>query len=156
MSQNAPESSTCLERRKFERAYFSSTDDVTGIIIIIDRVESPITGNISHLSIGDGIDGNISDLSLGGLYLVTRKEKTLGLEIGDTLILKNIQATVLYNLELNIEMQIRRVNNYDFIEHTGLGCEFTSINAESREAIKQLVEWGLHANDSTTSCRTRV
>lgn len=143
-----------IDRRRFERAYFSSQDDITGIIIVHDRLAPPIAGNISLLSVGGsssdlGLDGNITNLSIGGLYLVTKKNLATNLEVGGRLTLKEIQATILSKLELNIEMQIRRINNYEFIEHTGLGCEFTGIGAKSLAAIKTLVEWGLHANDST-------
>ena len=157
MSHKSPASGTYVERRKFERAYFSSDDDVTGVIIVHDRVTPPINSNISHLSIGGdtsdfGMGGKITDLSIGGLYLIMKKDKALDLDVGSTLTLKEIQATVLYKLELDIEMQIRRIHNYEFVEHVGLGCEFTSINAKALEAIKRLVEWGLHSNGDDESC----
>lgn len=76
-----------------------------------------------------------------------RKEQALHLDVGNTLILKEIQATILYSLELNIEIQIRQIHNYEFVGHVGLGCEFTNIKDTAFETIKRLVEWGLNSND---------
>ena len=151
MSHKPPESTTFVEKRRFERAYFSSDDDVTGIIIVPNQTNPSISGNISRLTIGGdttdlGIDGNITDLSIGGLYLILTKDQASHLDVGNTLNLKEIQATILCSLELNIEMQVRRIHNYEFVEHVGLGCEFTSINDKALETIRRLVEWGLNSN----------
>lgn len=151
MSHKPPESTPYVEKRRFERAYFSSDDDVTGIIIVPNRATPSISGNISHLSIGgdttdQGIDGNITDLSIGGLYLILKKDQAFHLDVGNTLNLKEVQATTLCNLELNIEMQVKRIHNYEFVEHVGLGCEFASINDKALETIRRLVEWGLNSN----------
>lgn len=151
MSHQSPESGTYVEKRRFARAYFCSDDDVTGIIIVPNRVNPAVSGNISHLSIGGdttdlGLDGDIHNLSIGGLYLILKKDQADHLDVGNTLTLKEIQATVLSHLELNIEMKIRRVHDYEFVEYVGLGCEFTCIDHKAMEAIKRLVEWGMHAN----------
>lgn len=153
MSHQSPESGTYVEKRKFARAYFSSDDDVTGIIIVPNRLNSAVSGNISHLSIGGdttdlGLDGNIHDLSIGGLYLIVKRDQAGHLDVGSTLALKEIQATMLSHLELNVEMKIRRIHNYEFVEYVGLGCEFTSIDDKALEAIKRLVEWGMHSNST--------
>ena len=155
MTEKSPESTTSfVEKRRFARAYFSSDDDVTGIIIVPHRANPAVSGNISHLSIGGnttdlGLDGNIHDVSIGGLYLILKRDQADHLEVGDTLTLKEIQATILSHLELDIEMAIRRVHNYEFVEYVGLGCEFTSIDDKALEGIKRLVEWGMHANSNT-------
>jgi c-di-GMP-binding flagellar brake protein YcgR len=131
MSHNS-ESVAFLEKRKFQRAYFSSTDDVTGHIIIPGRTPPPLIGNIT-------------DLSIGGLYLVLKRDKARQIEVADTMTLKEIRATTLHRLELNIDMQIRRIHNYEFVEHVGWGCEFVNISADARAIIRKLVEWGLSA-----------
>jgi c-di-GMP-binding flagellar brake protein YcgR len=150
MSHNS-ESVTFLEKRKFARAYFSSSDDVTGTIVIPGRITSPGRDNISPPAIGgnpreSGLSGNITDLSIGGLYLVLKRGAAQQMKVGDILTLKEVRATILYNLELNIDMRIRRIHNYEFVAHVGWGCEFVEISAEDRAVIRQLVDWGLQAN----------
>lgn len=151
MNHEPPESASYLEKRKFERAYFSSDDNVTGIILIPGQEIPLINGTISTLSLGDDpeaidIDGNINDISIGGVYLILKKTQALHLDVGSLLTLKEIQANILCSLALNIGMKIRRIYNYEFVEHIGLGCEFTNISDEALEIIKQLVEWGLKSN----------
>ena len=150
MSHEPPEMTAYIEKRKFERAYFSSEDNVTGIIIVPGQEKPLISGTISTISVGQDsafqdTDGNISNISLGGAYLILKRDKALHLETGNTLTLREIQASILCNLELNIGMTIRRIHNYEFVEHIGLGCEFTSISDKSLEIIKELVQWGLSA-----------
>lgn len=155
MTDKSPESNdSFVEKRRFARAYFSSDDDVTGIIIVPYREKPAVSGNISHLSIGGnttdlGLDGSIHDLSIGGLYLILKRDQADHLAVGDMLTLKEIQATILSHLELNVEMVIRRVHNYEFVEYVGLGCEFTSIGDNALEGIKRLVEWGMNTNSNT-------
>lgn len=151
MSYDSPDKQSFVERRRFERAYFSSDDEITGVIQIPGGEMPPVSGNISHLSLGSDInaadiDANISNLSLGGLYLILKKARTPRLELGDVLILESIQATILYNLDLNAGMAIKRLHNYDFVDRIGLGCEFTELSEHARETIKRLVDWGLSRN----------
>jgi c-di-GMP-binding flagellar brake protein YcgR len=134
MNYEPPERVNYAEKRKFERAYFSPDDAVTGVIIIPDLAPPPLSGNIA-------------DLSVGGVYFILKKSSHVQLAIGSTLTFKEIKANMLNCLELNIEMQLRRIHNYEFVDHVGLGCEFTYINEKAAETIKRLVEWGLKAND---------
>ncbi|MDF1577900.1 MAG: PilZ domain-containing protein [Desulfobulbales bacterium] len=152
MSDRLPQKDNFVERRRFERAYFSSDDEVTGVIVDPGRAVPPFSGNISHLSIGGdtdraNIDADISNLSLGGLYLIFKKSMATHLEIGDLLILREIQATILCNLELNAGMRIRRLHNYEYVGLIGLGCEFTDLSEDAREVIGKLVEWGLRRRE---------
>lgn len=158
MGQKSPEGGVSVERRKFERAYFSPDDDVTGVIFVHGQLSQHISGNVSCLSIvedeigsGSDIGGSISNLSMGGLYLIVRKDKAVNLEVGSVLTLKEIQVTILNKLDLDIEMQIRRIHEYEFVDHIGLGCEFSNINGESFEVVKQLVEWRLRPDGEDES-----
>lgn len=150
MDNEPPDNHSYQEKRKFERAYFSSDDNVTGIIVSSSPENPMISGNISTLSLGgdnadSGLDGDITNLSLGGAYLIFKKDQTLHLKIGDPVTLKEIQANILYSLELDIGMQIRRIYNYEFVEHVGFGFEFIDISDASLAIIKKLVEWGLNS-----------
>ncbi len=153
MSYDSPDEQSFVEKRRFERAYFSSDDEITGLIKVPGGDMPPVSGNISHLDLGLGsalnaadIDANISNLSLGGLYLILKKTWAPHFELGDILILERIQATILYNLDLNAGMEIKRLHNYDFVDRVGLGCEFTELSELARENIGRLVEWGLSRN----------
>jgi hypothetical protein len=151
MSYDSPDKQSYVERRRFERAYFSSDDEITGVIKVPAGTMPPAGGNISQPSLGRDIntvdiDANISNLSLGGLYLILKKTKTPNLALGDNLILEKIQATILHNLELNAAMEVKRLHNYDFVDRVGLGCEFTELSEHACETIRRLVEWGLSRN----------
>ncbi|MFN2367710.1 MAG: hypothetical protein ABR605_01990, partial [Desulfurivibrionaceae bacterium] len=80
------------------------------------------------------------------LYLIVKKRWAPHFELGDILVLEKIQATILYNLDLNAGMKIKRLHNYDFVDRIGLGCEFTELSELARENIGRLVDWGLSRN----------
>ncbi|MFO7605931.1 MAG: PilZ domain-containing protein [Desulfurivibrionaceae bacterium] len=151
MSYNSSNKKSFIERRGFERVYFSSEDDITCLIKAPGGTIPPVSGNISHLGPDSDINAanivaNISNLSPGGLYLILKKTWAPHFELGDNLVLKKIQATILFNLELNAGMEIKRLHNYEFVDRVGLGCKFTQLSEHARENIRRLVEWGLSRN----------
>lgn len=151
MSYNSSDKNSFIERRRSERVYFSSDDEITCLLKAPGGTIPPVSGNVSHLGPGSVINpaeivANISNLSLGGLYLILKKTWAQHFELGDDLVLEKIQATMLYNLELKAGMEIKRLHNYDFVDRVGLGCEFTQLSEHALENIRKLIEWGLSRN----------
>lgn len=152
MSHDPSENIIAEERRKFERAYFSSREAVTAIASCVPLPPIPNDSGVKSRP-GSDLDhaannfiGTITELSIGGLYFILRKHDATNLQVGTILILKEIKATILNCMALNIQMEIISIHNYEFVDHIGLGCYFTDITDKDSSIIRQLVKWGREGN----------
>ncbi|MBU0484656.1 MAG: PilZ domain-containing protein [Proteobacteria bacterium] len=117
-------------RRKYERVFFSPDDNVLAVFTITNQEAPPRSTYLT-------------DLSLGGLYFTIKRTEAPCLAVNDKLILNEIKTAVSFQIKAEIEIVIRRIQDYDFVEHIGYGCEFVNITEEIRETIGQLVDWAL-------------
>lgn len=118
------------EKRRYDRVYFNPNDDVTGRFHFPD---SP-----------DGIfEAKILNLSIGGMYFTAKRDADLNFQTNDIVILKEIQTSINFHLDISVTLKVRRVQNHEIVEFVGYGCEFVEINDSDLAQVDKLVNWGL-------------
>ena len=118
-----------FERRRFPRIFFSEKDEISAYIMIPNKPEILIKANVM-------------DLSEGGIFVTIRKETKLRDIIkGARLVLVEIRGPgSLMDIE-EAEIEIKWVIYNQYLDHIGLGCEFTNGNGSIRELVNQLMPY---------------
>jgi len=141
MNFEEQDSKSYINKRKFERAYFCSEDDVTFIMMI--------SGN-SSLSSEKGksraVCANISNMSLGGAFIVVDKVTANHFDVGSILIFNEIKSKIFSTKDLNLEAKVLRVHRHEYVDHVGYGCQFTNIAGRDYDEINKLIELALHSS----------
>lgn len=121
------------EKRQYRRIFFSPEEKVMGKFALagVDVI---------------AFTTNVMDLSLGGLYFTLKRDKAVDIKVGDRLTLKELQTSISLQIIAEISLEVVRIQDYDFIEHIGFGCEFTNLADDVREKIRQLVDWGIQSH----------
>ncbi|MBU0674669.1 MAG: PilZ domain-containing protein [Proteobacteria bacterium] len=123
-----------LDRRKYPRIFFSVDDEVAA------SITTPNTNNLPPFH------AKVMDLSLGGLFFTIKRGELLPINEGDFLLLKDIIAFFQFRITCEIEMKVKRVQDHQFIEYIGFGCEFISPPPETEEQIRNLLNL-IHRKD---------
>jgi hypothetical protein len=113
------------EKRKFNRVPFLYNDNILGTFI--------------RRGSKDKFTAHILNFSIQGLYFTLQKEEKL-LEESDRLILLEIRGLQKHVFIVNIEMEIRRVLDYEELLHFGYGCYFITFPDSSKEQIRRFLE----------------
>ena len=122
------------EKRKFNRVPFLYNDDIIGTFVSTGGKEK--------------FKAHILNFSIQGLYFTLRKDEKL-LDQSDKLVLIEIKGLREEVFILNIEMEIRRVLNYDELLHLGYGCKFITFPESSKDQIRRFLEiWFLEGRIS--------
>jgi len=122
------------EKRRFNRVPFSYNDEIIGSFIGPDGREK--------------FKAHILNFSIQGLYFTLKKDEKM-LNESEKLVLIEIKGLREEVFILNIEMEIRRVLNYDELLHLGYGCKFLTFPESSKEQIRRFLEmWFLEGRTS--------
>jgi len=122
------------EKRKFNRVPFLYNDEIIGTFIAPGGREK--------------FKAHILNFSIQGLYFTLRKDEKL-LNEAEKLVLIEIKGLREEVFILNIEMEIRRVLDYDELLHLGYGCKFTTFPESSKKQIRRFLEmWFLEGRTS--------
>jgi hypothetical protein len=99
------------ERRKFERIFFSKQDEIMASLVIPEYSEKPIAVQIMNLA-------------TGGIFFTIRSIRNIDLEIGQTIIFKEIYDNSNHAFTLNIHAKVIWILEDDSAEFTGVGSKF--------------------------------
>ena len=113
------------EKRRFNRVPFLYNDDIIGTFI----------GPGGK----DKFNAHILNFSIQGLYFTLKKDEKQ-LNEAEKLVLIEISGLHEEVFIVNIEMEIKRVLNYDELLHIGYGCKFITFPDSSKEQIRRFLE----------------
>ena len=113
------------EKRKFNRVPFLYNDEIIGTFIIPGEKEK--------------FRAHILNLSVQGLYFTLKKDEKQ-LHEADKLVLLEMNGLRDEVFIVNIEMEVRRVLNYEELLHLGYGCKFLTFPDSSKEQIRRFLE----------------
>ncbi len=126
MHMNQPEN----DRRIHTRVFFSPGDGVHG------SFDFP-TLEISSIS------ANISDLSLGGLFFSINRKDGVNLNPDAPIILTEITTALAFQIKTNIELDIRRIQDFKILDVIGFGCKFKRIPEEDNDKLARFISWAI-------------
>lgn len=121
------------ERRKFRRVLFSIDQGVSGQIRSRDSKYS------------NPLDAPILDISEGGIGFVLDPIYEKEIKINDQLKLTQLTICVddqkrVFSLEVHQSMTVRGKIKADFLNHIGVGCDFTGITSGIWSEIKEFIK----------------
>jgi c-di-GMP-binding flagellar brake protein YcgR len=116
-----------LERRRFQRTFFSIEEGIKGIFAFPDHQRGLLTAGII----------NISE---GGLGLALSKDKKDRIAKGDYVILTHIMGIEGLESLTNVEAEIKWTVNNPSLEFLGFGCEFLDASEAMKEAIRLFID----------------
>jgi len=115
-------------RRRYQRVIFSLED---GIICVFKPQLNSKKLTIKAAS--------VMNLSAGGIQFTVGKEDANAFHVGDRLIFTGFRGAQNMNFDEKIEMEIMWVLELQFLENTGIGCEFKNMSESLRSRIDQFV-----------------
>ena len=115
-----------VERRKFKRVFFNPEDQIA--------VTLTIPGDSS-----ESFPATLLNVSEGGMGVVATRNKTPKITNGSQLVVREIILPDLDGVIKDVEIITRHVLDLSMYDHITFGCEFTSINENEREKIRDFV-----------------
>ncbi len=113
------------ERRQHKRMFFSKKDGPVAIFSPPDREDEIVTAIVM-------------DLSTGGFGLSIRKEE-YRVTIGDRLILTDLKGLAGLQFIVNIETEVKWLQDYKNFDHILFGCEFMNVSESFRKGIGEFI-----------------
>ena len=100
------------DRRKFERIFFSKQDEIMASLVIPDYSEKPIAVQVLNIA-------------RGGIFFSVRSIRNVYLQIGQTIIFKEIYDNSNHVFPLDAHAKIIWIIDDESQEYTGVGSKFT-------------------------------
>jgi hypothetical protein len=114
------------DRRKFERIFFSKQDEVMVSLVIPDYSEKPIAVQVLNIA-------------MGGIFFTVRSIRKINLQIGQTVIFKEIYDNSNHVFPLDANAKIIWIMDDDSQEYTGVGSKF--IESEEENLQEKLTDY---------------
>ncbi len=111
-----------INKRRFERVFFSKKQVVEGRIILSDANKN--------------ITVRVLNISEGGLHFTWKNQSSCTLEINDQVTLKSLTSLESFCLPPNITLEIKWVLDHEVLEFTGYGCEFKGLTDQQVAMIR--------------------
>jgi hypothetical protein len=105
------------ERRKFERFVFSKRDEIMASLLIPGVSEKPIAVQVLNIA-------------RGGIFFTIRSIRSVNLEIGQTIIFKDLYDDSNRSIALDMEAIIVWIMDDESNEYIGVGSKFTEPTEE--------------------------
>lgn len=114
-----------INKRRFERVFFSETKIVEAALVLTDTFES--------------ITVRVLNLSEGGLYFTLAKDYTKHLQGKNLITLTNLSGLAPFNFPREIVMEIIWVMDHAMFDHVGYGCEFVNLTTQQVGLIRSVI-----------------
>ena len=121
------EKSDFHNKRKHERITYCIDDGIVGSFAIPAVQKEAITAYILNLS-------------KGGLHFTLRKEDIGKLKEGDQLFFMEIKKWASFRYLVNIDAEIKWIDDDHSFPNIGLGCQFLKISQTSKEHISEFLK----------------